>query len=106
MCFIIKLYCTLYFGFNTRLVCFVRCRSWKEKQTGEDGHDDGRYGGRQHADDEGHGRYQAVHHTRIFRHQAGSGGGRLPVGVQADGNETVAGQEVGAGQVGVGAPEL
>jgi len=81
-------------------------RSWKEKQTGEDGHNDGRYGGRQHADDEGHGRDQAFHHTRVFCHQAGSGGGCLPVGVQADGNETVTAQKVGAGQVGVSALEL
>jgi len=81
-------------------------RSGEKTQTGDDGHDDGWYGGRQHLDDEVHGRDQAVHHTRVFRHQAGYHSRRLPVGVQADGNETVAGQEDGAGQVGVGARAL
>lgn len=76
-------------------------RSGEKAQTGEDGHDDGRNGCRQHADDESHGSDQAVHHTLVFRHQARTGDRRLPVGMQTDGNETSAGQEVGAGEMGV-----
>jgi len=81
-------------------------RSGEKTQPWDVGHGDGRYGGHQHSEDEGHGRDQAVHHTLVFRHQAGSGGRRLPVGEQAAGNETAAGQEDGAGQVGVGARAL
>jgi len=75
-------------------------RSGEKAQTGEDGHDNGRNGGRQHSDDESHGSDQVVHHTLVFRHQARTGDRRLLVGVQTDGNETNAGQEVSAGEMG------
>lgn len=79
---------------------FLRNRSGQKAETGSVGRGDGHVGGRQYAADEGDGRHQAVHHTFVFRHETGAGDRRVPVGVQADGDEEPAGEE--GGQVGVG----
>lgn len=79
---------------------FAARRSGKKAETGDDGRGDDHVGGRKHADDEGGGRNQTVHNPFVLGHQTGPDNRRLPVGVQADGNEKPTGQE--GGQVGVG----